>query len=394
MALIFEIENLGRIKTGSFEERPLTIFCGPNNSGKTWTLYSLYYFHKYWLDIITGRSIEKGHIVKKQDSISETKKFNRELSYRLHEALNASPAQLREAKFNLKTDLKRLSFEDSMSITELLLLPAERNGLHLFFRELSRRRTALLHLASKDDIDLANLLRNVISSPYALPIADYIDWLNSIGEKLSNHPLGYQNFAQQLETNLAKGTYHIDAITNKIEFKPSQFEQDSEYTPLINLHQASGAVKSLFGLWAGLKYKLKKKSLLMIDEPELNIHPENQRKLARIFAKLVNTGLKVIISTHSDYLIHEFNTLIMLSEDKDKTLRKEYGYEDDEILNTKQIGAYLFDNQTITPFEISPEDGIYATTFDEVIKNLNEVNNDIYYRLQMKKDEYEPNTNY
>ena len=43
--LKFQIENLGVIKTGEFIQKPLTIFCGPNNSGKTWVMYSLYHCH-------------------------------------------------------------------------------------------------------------------------------------------------------------------------------------------------------------------------------------------------------------------------------------------------------------------------------------------------------------
>ena len=87
----------------------------------------------------------------------------------------------------------------------------------------------------------------------------------------------------------------------------------------------------------------------MIDEPELNIHPENQRKIARLLASLVNAGLNVVISTHSDYIIREFNSLIMLNLDTDKKLRKEHKYRDDEILQVEQVGAYLFDKQTVTP---------------------------------------------
>lgn len=33
--LKFQIENLGVIKAGEFIQKPLTIFCRPNNSGKT-----------------------------------------------------------------------------------------------------------------------------------------------------------------------------------------------------------------------------------------------------------------------------------------------------------------------------------------------------------------------
>ena len=53
--------------------------------------------------------------------------------------------------------------------------------------------------------------------------------------------------------------------------------------------------------------------MIFIDEPELNLHPVNQRKIARILAKVANSGIKIIISTHSDYIVKEFNNLIMLS---------------------------------------------------------------------------------
>ena len=51
----------------------------------------------------------------------------------------------------------------------------------------------------------------------------------------------------------------------------------------------------------------------MVDEPELNLHPENQRRMARLFARLVNVGVKVFVTTHSDYIVKELNTLILLN---------------------------------------------------------------------------------
>ena len=45
--------------------------------------------------------------------------------------------------------------------------------------------------------------------------------------------------------------------------------------------------------------------MLFIDEPELNLHPGNQRRIARLFARLSKLGIKVFITTHSDYIIKE-----------------------------------------------------------------------------------------
>ena len=58
--------------------------------------------------------------------------------------------------------------------------------------------------------------------------------------------------------------------------------------------------------------------LLMIDEPELNLHPENQLRIARLFSQLVNIGIKIFVTTHSDYIIKELNTLIVLNQDSDR----------------------------------------------------------------------------
>ena len=44
--MTFEVKNLGVVKQGKLTQQPLTILCGPNNSGKTRVMYSLYYFYK------------------------------------------------------------------------------------------------------------------------------------------------------------------------------------------------------------------------------------------------------------------------------------------------------------------------------------------------------------
>ena len=119
----------------------------------------------------------------------------------------------------------------------------------------------------------------------------------------------------------------------------------------------------------------------MIDEPELNLHPSNQRKLARLLAKLANHGLRVIISTHSDYIVREVNSMIMLSKQNEiqSALMKRFGYSEDETLSPDKVAAWLFSNQTISAMPIDAEEGINASTFDEQIHDLNETSDAIFY---------------
>ncbi|QXP84659.1 AAA family ATPase [Methylococcus sp. Mc7] len=154
------------------------------------------------------------------------------------------------------------------------LMPAERNGLHLFFRELASTRTALLHHATKPEIDVAKLIKHVISSRYAEPIADYIDWLNVIHQLRKQRNNTLHHWAEQVK-QIAGGRYDVDAEGN-IFFTPGVISRNTKGAPKLGLHMTSSTAKSLFGLWFYLEHEAKPGDTLMIDEPELNLHPDNQ----------------------------------------------------------------------------------------------------------------------
>jgi predicted ATPase len=120
--------------------------------------------------------------------------------------------------------------------------------------------------------------------------------------------------------------------------------------------------------------------MLMIDEPEMNLHPENQRRLARYFARLVNEGYKVYITTHSDYIVKELNTLIMLyrQREHEKNIMKQYGYAPEELLDPAKVRVYMtqeVESQkfTFVKAEIDAEQGIYLPSFDDTINEMNEI---------------------
>ena len=364
----FEIKNIGNARKGRFTHKPLTIFCGQNNTGKTWVMYALYHFYDKLISSDNKKLSMAG--------------FNHRISDHLADLFNSTKAHFKKSRFSLTGKSSDWQAIQKHYPQTRLLIPAERSGLHLFFRELSTRRTALLHHASKEKIDLYELLKDVIHSRYALPIAAYINWLNQLPEiQRKSEKTRFHEHAKQIQKKIVGGVYRVYE-EGRITFKPYQKKRDGVTTREMDLHLTSSVVKSLFGLWFYLENQACPGDLLMIDEPELNIHPSNQRAIARFLSRLVNAGINVIISTHSDYIVREFNSLIMLSQDTDKTLQKKYKYENDEVLSADKVGAYLFAQHEIKPLKIIPDDGIYAITFDEVIKDLNQTNDGIYYGLK------------
>ena len=381
--LNFSISNLGSVRSGKFCQRPLTILCGPNNSGKTWAMYSLYHCHK-WLQFFA----EKAQDANEHSSLPSLRNFNRKVSSTLDDLFNSPPKILQNAKFQLLMEEQASNqLIKSRQDYDTFLMPAERNGLHLFYRELSNRRTALLHHASREKINLQELLKDVIGSRYAIPIAHYIDWLNSLPEIQRNANDHFDGLVKDLQRKLTGGVYNVNK-EGDISFKPYQLKRDGIPTQKMGLHMTSSTVKSLFGLWFYLKNQARPDDLLMIDEPELNLHPDNQRSVARMLARMVNAGINIVIRTHSDYIIREFNTLLMLHS-ADQALLRKYKYQPEETLNLDKVSAHLFDDQTIQPLAITADDGIHATTFDTVISDLNDINDTIYYELQELKQKQE-----
>ena len=134
----------------------------------------------------------------------------------------------------------------------------------------------------------------------------------------------------------------------------------------------------------------------MVDEPELSLHPENQRRIARLFARLANLGIKVFITTHSDYIIKELNTLIMLNHDKPhlKRVAEENGYQESELIKADQVKVYVAEEalmpleegqkrrrrgHTLVPAKIHPRFGIGVHSFDKTIDDMNRIQDDIVW---------------
>ena len=146
-------------------------------------------------------------------------------------------------------------------------------------------------------------------------------------------------------------------------------------------------MKSLSSLIIYLRHKAQKGDLIIIDEPELNLHPDNQRKIARFLGRLIHEGFKVIISTHSDYIVRELNNLIMLSlginfkKKETKQLLKEYKYNENELISAEQVGVYLFRvGQPVENVTVG-ETGFNIATIDDEIRKLNQSSQDIYLTL-------------
>ncbi len=294
----------------------------------------------------------------------------------------------------LSNALIELALSDVMP--DVFMASSERTGATIFRRDLNLAKNNVLDLLAQlnqEDINEVNpgkTFATLYKRNYARPVDDNVRFANSLpsadnenGELAKLHPELLDYFS-----HMVGGQY----VTNKdgaTHFQPSKTKLK------LGLGETSSAVRSLLIIWYWLKYQAKPGSMLMIDEPELNLHPENQRRFARFLAKLVNLGVKVFITTHSDTIIREFNTLIMLSRNLPhiSRVRDKNGYSSDEKLGHNQVVLYVTGQESnnlnspkrkhgvTTLLKIVPDEklGLDVDTFDQTILDMNQMQDELRY---------------
>lgn len=461
-----KIENLGAIKDAEINlNKRLTIFCGPNNSGKTYMAFMIYAltksgfkihkrgnrmlaqdlvksrFAKYDLninDIWEYRQNEISSLIKSLDSIygistdivnnlfsdfnisileskeefiANTKKMNFENTINLKDTIITIKKQENSDYIELSINEDDSVSKQNIEFLELFLetklysliafypftssyiLPVERNSIYTFSKELSIKKQDFFDRAqeigsnAKSDPFQWFLKR---STRYPLPIRDGLETAEDLGE-YNKIKTEYYSFAEEIEEELLSGKVNVSK-DGEVQFSSNKAKRKK-----IPIHLTASIVKTLSSLVFYLKHRASKNDLIIIDEPELNLHPNNQIILTRIFAKLINKGFRLLISTHSDYIIREINNLIMISSPNDgvSELATKLGYTDDEKINLNQIGAYLFDYNTSRARKISvrpivvTENGFDVSTIDKTIEVLNNTSEELFYTIKYGVEEDE-----
>lgn len=351
-------------------------------------------------DFFNGAKAEFSHDQLKFDFTNEFKQAvnfgqSEQLSFykAAHETVLSVTFQTFQTKSGGRVPNQILDSVISDCITDCLfknLLPkpfvvtSERTGIALFYKELDISKNAIIeHITSGDKVNPIDLL-NSMRSRYAQPIQDNInvvrDYENLCKRKSFIREEGDCKPIRDALQELMGGSYK--AVDKQVMYIPKKERgRDKVAVPV---YVASSSIKSLFLIDLYINSLAEKNGMLIIDEPELNLHPDNQRKMAGLLARLVNSGVKVLVTTHSDYLIRELNNRVMLNldvENKEQIMRSAK-MTDLDLLQPAQIKAYsLKDDHQIHAVEVDKY-GINMEVFDNLIADANELADKIYYGIK------------
>lgn len=252
--------------------------------------------------------------------------------------------------------LKSISYffrEHIFKMPTILYIPAERNGINVFRKELNMNRSSQTFLSNSSALSIEK---------YPLPIADYMQYLNRIDLHFDEERAITEkrtNVWNAFSVDILKGKYEYDAQKNNYYYREieSSSDEETQYKEKkIPLQISSSSTKSLFGLEYYLKHLYSAGDILFIDEPEMNLDPENQTKFAELLVDLSSEGVKVILSSHSDYLTRATTNKMLEAKVKDQQTEQ-------------QITAYYFDAHTVNALgDLSEVE--YIDIFDDMNTTL------------------------
>lgn len=271
------------------------------------------------------------------------------------------------------TDDGYLPFMQSWLITSLFfdgiigakMFTAERSGIYTFSKELSVGR-----LKNPDER---------LNARYPRPIADGLADAADLANK-SKITFDNGTFADEIEQMILHGNLTVSEEGEILYHVSNNTE--------LGFNESSSAIKTLAPLVFYLRHSAGQFNLLFVDEPELNLHPKNQILLAKIFVKMINAGLHLVISTHSDYIIREINNMIMadgLNKAGDKIFTN-MGYDESLCLSQDKFAPYLFEKNSNGKVNVKPLEvdryGFNMPSIDDAINKQNEVTNTFYEVLK------------
>ena len=312
------VRDFGPIQSCDIEIQRLTVMTGPQASGKS-ILAKLIYFFKLAQQYIQSQTLSAVQIDKWLRSVFlRTFGDLTELSDAMQIRYDFADEQWLEItkgtypQTRSQTVLFRLSrdFDQSSEMVDAVYIPAGRSMITL----------------------LSDQLPVLFTDPNRqLPELDYctnayIHQILSLRQSFANGLDGL--LKQEIETTDRKLNLtmlkHMIQLAGKI-LKARYCYRAGEERLLLDMNESGKSIKVNFAsfgqqetVWALnllFYYLLEgKPSCIILEEPEAHLYPDSQKYMAEALATFAHVGSQVIVTTHSPYILGEFNNLLYAAE--------------------------------------------------------------------------------
>ncbi|MCL1806162.1 MAG: AAA family ATPase [Oscillospiraceae bacterium] len=158
---------------------------------------------------------------------------------------------------------------------------------------------------------------------------------------------------------------------------------------IISLFEASSGQQEIFYILFALLYVLSHPDprTIIIEEPEAHLYPVSQKLVMELVARVINaTGSRVIITTHSPYILTATNLLIHSAKVENKIQGEEAVVDPMARLNPDDVAAYLLERngQFSSRSIIDEESGLIKAEEIDTVSDIIDEKMDDLVRLEVK----------
>lgn len=321
------IENFMSLRDVTLPLKPLTIFVGPNASGKSNTVTALYRLHKMMVnerlssDEFNRDTLWETEVPKISFHLHTKVKENRTL---YHLELKLEPDLSFRAEQLSINDVNVISIQDGQGTVrdengengtpynsdELALKSAGNYGNKLITRALAEFMKEWKFYDFSPDLIRSSLTRSILLAQKEIREFPKLDRYGlKLPEVLCNWEKNFPERFESVSDSLVSSTNrHIDSFSVIEEdqlFPGKQLFLLEGHREPIPLHRASDGILRLIAYYTLLN-EPELPPFIAIEEPERNFHPGALTDIANVLEQIAQYS-QVIITTHSSQLLGAFN---------------------------------------------------------------------------------------
>lgn len=363
----------------------LIVLAGVNGSGKTRVLESI----RYWFEMFRSKAVnvelfyeENEREVLKSLMNSEglteiEKEMQKEIEYtdclRNIKFYNYDYRHNKTENRNYNSKIISKSFEKLKIFPKLIYVPTEIN-----FEEIKKAQTNL-----KKEYRFINIVDSYEIKDIPSYIATRISKVANEEENLTMGQVRKKVFAE------INGIFEI----LELDVKLSEISKDENSMPIFTdssgkkfgINELSSGEKQLFLRTLAIKMLEPENSIIMIDEPELSLHPKWQQKIVDVYRKIGRNN-QIILATHSPHILGsvEKENIILLGKNENRIVKIKTG---DKFGNSygQTTGRILEDIMGLET-DRNPSVNNLLNLVKEMVKNDNYENSEFKEKYTKIKD--------
>ena len=501
-AIELEVEDFGPIVEAGIDLRPLTVFVGPSNTGKSCLALLIYALHRYF----SGTAIFGSHPAsrwyrrfrddrkermseetmealieaagrisakRKRSATEERMPLPSLVAEEMSSAIDAKGEQLvgeivrcfgireagglirKAANNGARIGLRRRSSNDSVLFEHALALEASSQKIETdispgasiridvehdsdldYMRDVAEDLAAAFDGKDEDDVNYLGWELVALLTSYALPrfveplhlpafylpadragvvdthrvitgglignasaggahtaalgptltgfLADFLQQLLELDRPPNGQSTLVRDVGARIESAVLGGSVHVE--TSELIGFPYFTYQPEGWKDRLPLMNASSMVSEIAPVVLYLRHLVQPGNVLIVEEPESHLHPAAQVEFTRQLAALVRAGVRVVVTTHSEWVLQELANTVQRSALPEPRRGEVSGAE--VALRPDEVGAWLFKpmrrpkGSTVEEMKLDEEIGLYPTDYDAVSESLYNENVRIFNRIQ------------